>query len=49
MKDIEFAQMMVDQCRRDLDACTNYKMVPILEKMLATAKEELAYAMAVNS
>lgn len=45
---IEEAQWFVAQCIRDLDACTNYKMVPIIRQMLAKAKEELAYAIATN-
>jgi len=47
-KEIEAAKLYVDQCIRDINACTNYVMMPMLNKMLANAQEELAYAMATN-
>ena len=47
-KEIEQAQMMVDQCIRDINACTNYVMMPLLNKMLANAQEELAYQSAIS-
>ena len=48
IKEVEQAQMMVDQCVRDINACTNYLMMPLLNKMLANAKEELAFQIATN-
>jgi hypothetical protein len=47
-KSIEAAKWYVDQCIRDINACTNYVMMPLLNKMLANAQEELAYQVATN-
>lgn len=40
---LEEAKWLVEQRIRDINACTNYLMMPLLNKMLADAKEELAY------
>lgn len=45
---IEEAKRHVEQCIRDINACTNYVMMPLLNKMLRDAQEELAYQIAIN-
>lgn len=45
---VEAAKMFLDQVLRDIGACQNYKNMPMLERNLVTAKEELAYAIAVS-
>lgn len=45
---VEAAKMFLDQVLRDIGACQNYKSMPMLERNLAIAKEELAYAIAVS-
>lgn len=45
-QDIEVLRMVYDQACRDFNACTNYKMIPILERMVAKASYELRAALA---
>lgn len=46
---VEAAQMFLDQVLRDIGACMNYKSMPLLERNLIVAIEELAFAMATRS
>lgn len=46
---LEEAKYWVEQRQRDVNACTDYRQMPIYRKRLVEAQEEFNYQMAVNT